>query len=147
MNILFGSNTVKESLSGANQCELLKSDFGFYHKLLPIDTVQGMISSINFLFDVPYWAIVLAIPFAAKAFITMPIHIYQQRKYEKRLKTLPIAVYEINKLTHKERLSRKRGTANNEEHASLRQQVFDKYGYNVSKTQLLPYSAFAAQIP
>ena len=95
----------------------------------------------------PYWTIILALPFCCKSFITMPIHIYQQRKYESRLKTLPIAVYEINKLTHKERLSRKRGTANNEEHLMQRKQVFGKYGYNVSKTQLLPYTAAAVQIP
>lgn len=97
--------------------------------------------------DMPYWTIILALPFACKAFITMPIHIYGQKKYENRLKTLPIAVYEINKLTHKERLSRKRGTANNEEHTLQRKQVFDKYGYNVSTTQMLPYTAALIQMP
>lgn len=29
---------------------LTRTDFGFYQRLLPIDTVQDMISSINFLF-------------------------------------------------------------------------------------------------
>merc|ERR1719410_3119469 len=129
MDILFGANTVnKASINDIAGAELLRSDFGFYQKLLPVDTVQALISNLNFLFDMPYWTIVLAIPFAAKAFITMPIHIFQQRKYENRLKTLPVAVYEVNKLTHKERLSRKRGTSNSEEHLRNRREISEKYG-------------------
>lgn len=51
-NILFGSNTINDTLGAAVESELSRSDFGFYQKLLPIDTVQAMISNINFLFGI-----------------------------------------------------------------------------------------------
>ena len=83
----------------------------------------------------------------------MPIHIYQQRKYESRLSTLPIAIYEQNKVVFTERLSRKRNktsfkeTIQNTQFIPNRQELKIKYGYDVSKTQLLPYSSALIQIP
>ena len=99
--------------------------------------------------DTPFWAIVLAIPFASKALITVPVHLMQQRKYESRLPSLAMAVYEVNKATHKERMKRKRGTADyaGDEHILDRKGIHKKYGYNVSTTQLLPYSAALVQLP
>lgn len=83
----------------------------------------------------------------------MPIHIYQQKKYDKRLSTLAIAVYEMNKSVFNERLLRKRGETSLKDQIKTtnyipnRKELNNKYGYNISKTQLLPYSSALIQIP
>ena len=52
INKLFGSN-LNDNINNNIEIKqeiLTRSDFGFYQRILPIDSVQDMISSINFLF-------------------------------------------------------------------------------------------------
>eukprot|EP01084_Bolivina_argentea_P218804 371226_1 len=58
-----------------------------------------------------------------------------------------MAVYEQHCMTHKDTVSRKRGTHNHDDMLNARKKLKHRYGYYMTATQLLPYTAAMVQIP
>eukprot|EP01084_Bolivina_argentea_P126105 223352_1 len=128
---------------------LQPSDF-FYAKMFPVKTTQFL---LDWAHDyMPYWFIVLTVPWLTKAVIIMPSIIYQSRRYESLAHLMPKALQDFAYLQNKKKAGEKSKNAKyygeiqkdyNERYKELRA----KYGFNPYTQQFRQMIPMTLQIP